>query len=302
MEKPNPSNIRSYFKPTREASVSSRDVEKTEASSLASLALVVSIILAAYAFFSWSILAAILSVAALIIFFLFPSKKTLVKETVRESEERYTQYLFDKTNDEKASWGIYDDTNMTVFADFADGLIYFAGPATKSTGLSNHIFSIWNFCFRYRHSEERIKEPLEVVSYPTFANGNASVNGRVVPVTVQTGYKSHTTGGDYLTIARKIEFQLFEAVSVKNILSEKKESKNTKIQKNTGNIVNNEETILIMETDSNRRIKIHTPLSATLTNDEFKAFCNKVERIRLKYSSNYDDLEFRDGLVRLKER
>lgn len=302
MEKPNPSSIRSYFKPIREASVSSRDVEKTEASSLASLALVLSIILAAYAFFSWSILAAIFSGAAFIVFYLFPSKKTVVKETLRVSEERNTQYLFDKAKDGKISWGIYDDSNMTVFADFVDGLIYFAGPGTKSTGLSTHFFSIWNFYFRHRRLVERIKEPLEIVSYPTFASGNAVLDGRVVPVTVQTGYKSYTTGGDYVTIGEKIEFLLFQAVPVKNISSGKDELKNTKIRKTTGVVNSNEETVLIMEVNGNGNIKNHTPLSTTLTDPKFKSFCDELLKVRQAHFNGSGGYEFRDGLVRLKEK
>lgn len=298
MEKPNPSNIRSYFKPIREASVSSRDVEKTEASSLASLSFVVSIILAAYALFSWSIIAAIFSGAAFALVILLPSKKTTVKETINVVEERHAQSLFDG----KALWGIYDNNSITVFADFSEGCIYFAGPAVASTRLANHKFSIYNFQLRSSFLTKKQEIPLEVKSYPTFASGNAVVNGHVLPVTVQTGYKSYTSGGNSVITGHEMVFRLFSSRNVKDVSGEKSRSINTMICKDTGKVWQNEDEILKIETDEKGNIKNHTTLSATLTDDKFKEFCNKVEEICLKYSSNYAKCEFRDGLIRLKEK
>ena len=85
MEKPNPSNLRSYFKPIREAGISSRDVEKIEVSFLDRLLLLISVVLAGYAWYSWSILVATFSGAAFVLFMLIPAKKTMAKETIRET-------------------------------------------------------------------------------------------------------------------------------------------------------------------------------------------------------------------------
>lgn len=302
MEKPIPTKIRSYFKPTQEAGIRSIDVEKKAPSPMSGGLLLLSIALAGYAWFSSSLLAATLSGTAFITMLLLPYKKTTIKEEVKVSEKRETQFYFEYGSENKVSWGIYDDRNLTVFADFADGLIYFSGPATKSTHLSDHIFSLYNLELRNNIITKKEKTPLEVVSHPTFASGNALVDGRVVPMTVQTGYKSYTTGGDYVTAGKEITFRLFSARHVKDVSSGIFKSMNTMINKNNGKVFDNEDKILTTETDTNGNITNHTPLSATLTDEKFKSFCERVEKICLEYSASRGGCEFRDGLVRIKEK